>query len=53
MKGNLGRAGLTLALGLSLAACSSGNAPTWTYAVAPGGTPGGQTTASVGGASGG
>ena len=52
MKGNLGRAGLTLALGLSLAACSSGNAPTWTYAVAPVSTPGGETTASVGGAAG-
>ena len=49
MKGNPGRAGLALALGLALAACSSGNAPTWTYAAAPVGTPGGQTTASVGG----
>ena len=52
MKGNLGRAGLALALGLALAACSSGNAPTWTYAAAPIGTPSGLTTASVGGAAG-
>src|SRR5450759_6037809 len=49
MKSNLGRAGLALALGFALAACSSANAPTWTYAAAPIGTPGGQTNASAGG----
>ena len=52
MKGNPGRAGLTLALGLLLAACSSGNAPTWSYAVAPAAAPGGRVTASVGGTAG-
>ncbi len=47
MKANLGRTCLVLAMGLALAACSSGSAPTWTYATAPAAPPVGVTTAAV------
>src|SRR5450759_569627 len=47
MKANLGWTSLVVALGLALAACSSGSAPTWTYATVPAAPPVGMTTASV------
>jgi nitrite reductase (NO-forming) len=50
MEANLRWTSLVVALGLALAACSSGSAPTWTYATAPAAPPVGMTTASVLGA---
>jgi nitrite reductase (NO-forming) len=50
MKADLRWTSLVVALGLALAACSSGSAPTWTYATAPAAPPVGMTTASVLGA---
>jgi nitrite reductase (NO-forming) len=50
MKANLRWTSLVVALGLALAACSSGSPPTWTYATAPAAPPVGMTTASVLGA---